>query len=133
MACAGDCFDFGRINAQINQAKGQEAESLAAYRQTVLHATEDVENAFSALVNSQTQTSTLTVGENALGSARKSTFAAFQQGTASLIDVLHADETLLQASDARAQAQTASARAAVAAFNALGGGWQPPQAVAKTQ
>jgi NodT family efflux transporter outer membrane factor (OMF) lipoprotein len=126
-------FDFGRINAQINQAKGQEAESLAAYRQTVLHATEDVENAFSALVNSQTQTSTLTVGENALGSARKSTFAAFQQGTASLIDVLHADETLLQASDARAQAQTASARAAVAAFNALGGGWQPPQAVAKTQ
>lgn len=126
-------FDFGRINAQINQAKGQEAESLAAYRQTVLHATEDVENAFSALVNSQTQTSTLTVGENALGSARKSTFAAFQQGTASLIDVLHADETLLQASDARAQAQTASARAAVAAFNALGGGWQPPQAMAKTQ
>jgi len=126
-------FDFGRINAQINQAKGQEAESLAAYRQTVLHATEDVENAFSALVNSQTQTSTLTVGENALGNARKSTFAAFQQGTASLIDVLHADETLLQASDARAQAQTASARAAVAAFNALGGGWQPPQAVAKTQ
>jgi NodT family efflux transporter outer membrane factor (OMF) lipoprotein len=126
-------FDFGRINAQINQAKGQEAESLAAYRQTVLHATEDVENAFSALVNSQTQTSTLTVGENALGSARKSTFAAFQQGTASLIDVLHADETLLQASDARAQAQTASARAAVVAFNALGGGWQPPQAVAKTQ
>lgn len=126
-------FDFGRINAQINQAKGQEAESLAAYRQTVLHATEDVENAFSALVNSQTQTSTLTVGENALGSARKSTFAAFQQGTASLIDVLHADETLLQASDARAQAQTASARAAVAAFNALGGGWQPPQAVAKMQ
>ena len=126
-------FDFGRINAQINQAKGQEAESLAAYRQTVLHATEDVENAFSALVNSQTQTSTLTVGENALGSARKSTFAAFQQGTASLIDVLHADETLLQASDARAQAQTASARAAVAAFNALGGGWQPPQAAAKTQ
>jgi len=126
-------FDFGRINAQINQAKGQEAESLAAYRQTVLHATEDVENAFSALVNSQTQTSTLTVGENALGSARKSTFAAFQQGTASLIDVLHADETLLQASDARAQAQTASARAAVAAFNALGGGWQPPQAVTKTQ
>lgn len=126
-------FDFGRINAQINQAKGQEAESLAAYRQTVLHATEDVENAFSALVNSETQTSTLTVGENALGSARKSTFAAFQQGTASLIDVLHADETMLQASDARAQAQTASARAAVAAFNALGGGWQPPQAVAKTQ
>lgn len=117
-------FDFGRINAQIEQAKGQETEALAAYRLSVLRATEDVENAFSALVNRQTQAATLTRGETALSSARQSSFIAFQQGTASLIDVLHNDETLLQASDARAQAQTESARAAVAAFRALGGGWQ---------
>jgi outer membrane protein TolC len=45
----------------------------------------------------------------------------------SLIEVLQADESLLRASDARAQAQTESARAAVAAFRALGGGWQPPE------
>lgn len=117
-------FDFGRINAQIEQAKGQEAEALAAYRLSVLRATEDVENAFSALVNRQTQAVTLTGGETALASARQSSFIAFQQGTTSLIDVLHNDETLLQASDARAQAQTESARAAVAAFRALGGGWE---------
>ncbi|MGG7447381.1 efflux transporter outer membrane subunit [Kosakonia oryzendophytica] len=117
-------FDFGRINAQIEQAKGQEAEALAAYRLSALRATEDVENAFSALVNRQTQAVTLTGGETALASARQSSFIAFQQGTTSLIDVLHNDETLLQASDARAQAQTESARAAVAAFRALGGGWQ---------
>lgn len=117
-------FDFGRINAQIEQAKGQEAEALAAYRLSVLRATEDVENAFSALLNRQIQATTLTGGETALASARQSSFIAFQQGTASLIDVLHNDETLLQASDARAQAQTESARAAVAAFRALGGGWQ---------
>ncbi|UXY09191.1 efflux transporter outer membrane subunit [Kosakonia sp. ML.JS2a] len=117
-------FDFGRINAQIEQAKGQEAEALAAYRLSVLRAAEDVENAFSALVNRQTQAVTLTGGETALASARQSSFIAFQQGTTSLIDVLHNDETLLQASDARAQAQTESTRAAVAAFRALGGGWQ---------
>ena len=35
-------FDFGRIDAQIDLAKGQEAEILAAYRLAVLHATEDV-------------------------------------------------------------------------------------------
>ncbi|PWW10657.1 efflux transporter outer membrane subunit [Mangrovibacter plantisponsor] len=117
-------FDFGRINAQIEQAKGQEAEALAAYRLSVLRATEDVENAFSALVNRQTQAAILTRGETSLASAQQSSFIAFQHGTASLIDVLHNDETLLQASDARAQAQTESARAAVAAFRALGGGWQ---------
>ncbi|SFS23833.1 efflux transporter outer membrane subunit [Pseudomonas sp. NFACC42-2] len=118
-------FDFGRINAQIDQAKGQEAESLAAYRQSVLRATEDVENALSSLVNRDAQASTLIGGETSLTQARQSSFTAYEKGTASLIDVLHADETLLQASDARAQAQTESARAAVAAFKALGGGWQP--------
>ncbi|AXA53607.1 efflux transporter outer membrane subunit [Pseudomonas thivervalensis] len=120
-------FDFGRINAQIDQAKGQEAEALAAYRQSALRATEDVENAFSALVNRESQASTLTQGETSLTQARQSSFIAYQKGTASLIDVLNADATLLQVSDARAQALTESARAAVAAFRALGGGWQPPE------
>lgn len=120
-------FDFGRINAQIDQAKGQEAEALAAYRLSVLRATEDVENAFSALVNRENQTATLVKGEASLASARQSSFVAFRQGTASLIDVLHNDETLLQISDARAQAQTESARAAVATYRALGGGWQPSE------
>lgn len=120
-------FDFGRINAQIDQAKGQEAEALAAYRLSVLRATEDVENAFSALVNRENQTATLVKGEASLSSARQSSFVVFRQGTASLIDVLHNDETLLQISDARAQAQTESARAAVATFRALGGGWQPSE------
>jgi NodT family efflux transporter outer membrane factor (OMF) lipoprotein len=118
-------FDFGRINAQIDQAKGQEAETLAAYRQSVLRATEDVENALSSLVNREAQATTLTGGEASLTQARQSSFIAYEKGTASLIDVLHADETMLQASDARAQARTESGRAAVAVFKSLGGGWQP--------
>jgi NodT family efflux transporter outer membrane factor (OMF) lipoprotein len=118
-------FDFGRINAQIDLAKGQDAEALAAYRQAVLRATEDVEDALSALVNRGQQATRLAQGEASLSRARASSFAAYQRGAASLIDVLHADESLLQVSDARAQAQTESARAAVAAFRALGGGWQP--------
>jgi len=120
-------FDFGRIDAQIDQTKGREAEALAAYRQSVLRATEDVENAFSALVNRESQASTLTRGETSLAQARQSSFIGYQKGAASLIDVLNADATLLQVSDARAQARTESARAAVAAFRALGGGWQPSE------
>lgn len=117
-------FDFGRINAQIDLAKGQDAEALAAYRLAVLRAAEDVENAFSALVNRKQQTATLTLGEASLARARASAFAAYERGTSSLIDVLYADASVLQASDARAQAQTDSARAAVAAYKALGGGWE---------
>ena len=118
-------FDFARINAQIDLAKGQEAELLAAYRLAVLRATEDVENAFSALVNREQQAALLARGVDSLGQARDASFMAYQKGAVSLIEVLNADESLLRATDTRAQAQTESARAAVAAFKALGGGWQP--------
>lgn len=123
-------FDFGRINAQIDLAKGQEAEMLAAYRLAVLHATEDVENAFTALVKREEQAAALTQGEDSLERARGASFAAYQKGVVSRIEVLQADENLLRASDARAQAQTESARAAVATFKALGGGWQPRESEA---
>ncbi|KQU89059.1 RND transporter [Variovorax sp. Root318D1] len=125
-------FDFGRINAQIDQAKGQEAEMLAAYRLAALRATEDVENAFSALVKREEQAAVLGQGVASLGRARGASFAAYQKGVVSLIEVLQADDNLLRASDARARAQTESARAAVTAFKALGGGWQPdrPEALA---
>jgi NodT family efflux transporter outer membrane factor (OMF) lipoprotein len=118
-------FDFGRINAQIGQARGQDAEMLAAYRLAALHATEDVENAFSALVKREEQAAVLAQGVNSLGRARAASFAAYQKGVVSLIEVLQADDNLLRTSDERVQAQTESARAAVAAFKALGGGWQP--------
>jgi len=120
-------FDFGRIDAQIDNAKAQEAESLAAYRQSTLRAAEDVENAISALVKREQQTVSLARGEQSMSQARESSFIAYQRGVVSLIEVLHADENLLKISDAKAQAQTESARSAVAAFKALGGGWQPSE------
>ena len=75
----------------------------------------------SALVNCEQQVSILNEGVNSLGRARAASFAAYQQGVVSLVEVLLADENLLHAADAQAQAQTESARAAVAAFKALGG------------
>lgn len=127
-------FDFGRIDAQIEQAKGQEAELLVGYRLAALRATEDVENAFSALVNSEAQVAELKRGVESLTRARAATFAAYQKGVVSLIEVLQADENLLRVSDARAQAETEAARAAIASFKALGGGWRPPaQSVAAIQ
>jgi NodT family efflux transporter outer membrane factor (OMF) lipoprotein len=116
-------FDFGRVEAQIAAARGKKAESLAAYRLAVLKATEEVENSFSALVNRETQLDILTRGESSLSRARDSSLAAFQGGVVSLIEVLDADSNLLQVQDAKAQAQTEAARAAIASFRALGGGW----------
>jgi NodT family efflux transporter outer membrane factor (OMF) lipoprotein len=116
-------FDFGRVDAQIAAARGQEAETLAAYRLAVLRATEDVESALSALVKREAQVGILTQGESSLARARDNAFAAYEGGVVSLIEVLDADGNLLQMRDAKAQAQTEAARAAIASFRALGGGW----------
>jgi len=116
-------FDFGRVDAQIAAARGQEAETLAAYRLAVLRAAEDVENAFSALVKREAQVGILTQGESSLARARENADAAYRGGVVSLIEVLDADANLLQVRDAKAQAQTEVARAAIASFRALGGGW----------
>ena len=123
-------FDFGRVDAQIAAARGQEAEALAAYRLAVLRAAEDVENAFSALIKREAQVGILTRGETSLARARANAFAAYQGGAVSLIEVLDADGNLLQLRDGKAQAQTEAARAAIASFRALGGGWEAPMQAA---
>ncbi|PCF97583.1 efflux transporter outer membrane subunit [Vreelandella nigrificans] len=124
-------FDFGRVEAQIAAARGQEAEALAAYRLAVLRATEEVENAFSALVKREAQLDILARGESSLARARENSLAAYESGVVSLIEVLTADANLLQISDMKAQAQTETARDAIASFRALGGGWDAPHASSK--
>ncbi len=118
-------FDFGRVDAEIKNARGANAEALAAYRLAVLRASEDVENAFSALVNREDQQHTLAAGETSLARAQQSSMAAYKGGVVSLIEVLDADTRLLETRDALAQARTETARAAVASFRSLGGGWKP--------
>ncbi|HZR35261.1 MAG TPA: efflux transporter outer membrane subunit [Nevskia sp.] len=116
-------FDFGKVGAEVTQAKGAEAEALARYRQSVLRAAEDVENAFTALVQLEAHGQELHNEVAALTRARDSSKEAYQGGVIALTDVLDADRQLLVAQDQLAQTQADSGRAAVGAFRALGGGW----------
>lgn len=117
-------FDFGRVDAEVAGARGRNAEALAAFRLSVLRATQDVENAFDALARRGQQAALLATAEAALVRARRSSFAAYQGGVVSLLEVLDADDRLLRTREARVLAQSEAARAAVASFRALGGGWQ---------
>ncbi len=118
-------FDFGRIDAEVAQAKGRDAEALAAYRQIVFRATEEVEDAFSDLVQQEARAGALQRQIDQLAVARQQAELAYEQGATSLVEVRDADRDLLAASDQLAQARAGGARAAVAAFRALGGGWRP--------
>lgn len=104
--------------------KGADVEMLVAYRLTVLHPTEDVKNAFSLLSNAKSRRPCL-LWAWIRSRTRAASLAAYEIGMISLIEVLQADDALLRTSDARAQAQTEAARAAVTAFKGFGGGYLP--------
>jgi NodT family efflux transporter outer membrane factor (OMF) lipoprotein len=116
-------FEFGRIDAEVHQARGAEAEALALYRQSVLHAAEDVENAFTGLVQFEAHKNELEREVAALTRARDLAQDAYLHGAIALTDVLDADRQLLAAQDELAQTRADAARAAVQSFRALGGGW----------
>jgi NodT family efflux transporter outer membrane factor (OMF) lipoprotein len=116
-------FDFGRVDAEVAGARGQNAEALAAYRLTVLHAVEEVENAFTDLAQEKARAVALDAEVSRLSAARGQTEQAYEEGVTSLIEVRDVDRNLLAASDQLAEARTGEAKAAVEVFRSLGGGW----------
>jgi NodT family efflux transporter outer membrane factor (OMF) lipoprotein len=116
-------FDFGRVDAEVAQANSANAQVLLTYRQTVLRATEDVENAFMALAQLELQTHDLLTEVDALTRARDASQRSYLAGASSLTDVLDADRQSLVAQDELARTRADTDRAAVMSFRALGGGW----------
>ena len=120
-------FDFGKIDAEVKQTRGANGESLALYRQAVLHAAEDVENALMALTQTQARVGEVQGQVEALTKARDLSQRAYVSGSIPLTDVLDADRELLTARDVLDANRADAARAAVAVFRAFGGGWTPPE------
>jgi len=116
-------FDFGRVDAEVAQANSANAQALLAYRQTILRATEDVENSFMSLAQLELQTHELATEVDALGRARDASQQSYLAGASSLTDVLDADRQSLVAQDELARTRADADRAAVLSFRALGGGW----------
>jgi NodT family efflux transporter outer membrane factor (OMF) lipoprotein len=117
-------FDFGRVDAEVNQAKGVYAQALAEYRHAMLRATEEVENAIVTLTQLELQRADLEKEITAHRVARDAAQDAYEGGAVSLIEVLDEDRQLLSARDQLALLDANNARAAVATFRALGGGWE---------
>jgi NodT family efflux transporter outer membrane factor (OMF) lipoprotein len=118
-------FDFGKVDAEVAQAKGGNAEALAVYRRSVLKAAEDVEDSLTVLVQTELRTNEVQGQVDSLVRARDLSEQAYRAGSITLTDVLNADSQLLTARDQADSSRTDAARAAVGVYRALGGGWTP--------
>ncbi len=116
-------FDFGKIDAQVAQARGANAEALIVYRQAVLRAVEDVENALSGLSQTQAHVVELQGETQSLIKSRDLADQAYRAGSIALTDVLVAERQLLVVQDQLNARRADTARAAVTVFRSLGGGW----------
>ena len=114
-------FDFKRLDAERDAARGREREALAAYRQSVLRAAEEVENGFAALGARRSEIEIRTREIDAAGAARTMTDTAWKAGEISLFELIDAERTQLAAQDRMAVAQGEAALAAIACYRALGG------------
>ena len=119
-------FDFGRVNAQVKQARGANAEALVEYRQSVLKAAEDVENSLATLAETQAYIAEVEGEVKSLKRARDLSQDAYRAGSITLTDVLDADRELLAAQDQLDANRADAARAAVLVFRSFGGGWNAP-------
>jgi NodT family efflux transporter outer membrane factor (OMF) lipoprotein len=122
-AITAPIFQGGQIRARIEGQRATTDAAFASYRQTVLVALEDVENALVALRNARLKEDALTVAEK---SAQTSLLYARSQYQTGLIDfqtLLESERSLLSTQDARISARAARATALVQLYKALGGGW----------
>src|SRR5438045_2284152 len=118
-------FDFGRVASEVAQARGANAEALVQYRNSALHAAEDVEDAFSLLVQSENRRNEILREIAELQRVRDLSEQSYTAGVIGLTDLLDADRQLLAAKDDLAVARESAARAAIGSYRALGGGWLP--------
>lgn len=117
-------FTGGRLRAQQSASEAALREAVATWQQTALQAAAEGENALLALTKRSEQADALSAVAARLGDSRQRIETAFQAGVVSRVEALGIERQRLDAEDEAIAARAEAARAGVAAFRALGGGWQ---------
>ncbi len=124
-------FNGGRLNARIDQATAQQKQTLAQYQNTLQTAFTEVSD---ALVNAQQYRE-----QEALAESKQKTTAnilrvaknRYEAGYTSYLEVLDAQRSHNEATQAMVQSRQNTLTAAVDLFKALGGGWKQDNVTAE--
>ncbi|MCF8707498.1 efflux transporter outer membrane subunit [Rhizorhapis sp. SPR117] len=117
-------FDGGARAAEVRSQRAATDAAFSAYKQSVLTALEDVENALSAVQSARGRTEQFTIAFDAASNSALLARSQYQAGVTDFQTLLTAEQSLLSASDGRANARADEALAVAQLYSALGGGWQ---------
>lgn len=116
-------FAGGSLRAGVQANEAARDAALAAYRQTVLQALTDAENALMRVDRSTARVRELEAAERAAAERLSLTRRRVAVGDASELEALQVESGLQQARDLALQAHAERLQALVALYRALGGGW----------
>jgi multidrug efflux system outer membrane protein len=114
-------FDIGRARARVRGANANADEAMATYDDTVLHALEETETAFSSYHAQQLRL--VRLDTQALESKHYADIARlrYKEGVTDFLTLLDAERTQLEAEDQVAQSESDTYVAVIAIYKALGG------------
>jgi NodT family efflux transporter outer membrane factor (OMF) lipoprotein len=117
-------FSYGRLTNAVRVEDARFQQSLVAYRDIVLKAAQEAEDAMVGFLNAQ---DAMVFEQNAVTSAKRSVELAlvqYREGATDFQRVLDAQRSLLQEQNSVAQTTSSVATNLVALYKALGGGWE---------
>ncbi len=123
-------FDAGKLWANVKIQNAREQEALIQYKQIVLTALEDVDNALVALEQQQERRKSLRAAVAADQRAVDLSEQLYSKGLADFLNVLDAQRALFAVQDELVQSESMVSSDLVALYKALGGGWEETDLIA---
>jgi multidrug efflux system outer membrane protein len=122
-SAAQTVFDAGRTGSQVGVAEARQQQALAQYQSAIQNAFKDALDALVAQRKAREVMEAEQMRIDALQAFMQLAQLRYDNGIASLLDVLIAERALLDAQLNRVEAQRAQLAATTNLFKALGGGW----------
>lgn len=116
-------FQSGSLRAGVEVQKALQEQEFIVYRQTVLNALQEVENALVASTKEQSHREALISAVDANRRAVSLAETLYTEGQTDFINVLQAQQSLYNTQNALVQSNAAVSTDLVALYKALGGGW----------
>lgn len=116
-------FDGGRLRSQLRSQQAATEGALASYRQSVLTALEDVENALVALRAARERQTQFEIALEAANNTAILARIQYRSGLTDFETLLSAERSLLSARDGIVSSRGDESLALVQLYRALGGGW----------
>lgn len=118
-----DILNFGRVRSNIDVQEAQFQQSVLRYRQAVLNAVEEVENALVSFQRNQETEVELHEAVTAAEKAARTAEEQYKAGAISFQSLLDTQRFLAELQDRHAQARGDVTLSAVTLYKSLGGGW----------